>query len=88
MNRRDLVVAASGRSGLTQKHIHTSLEPILESIMDALSKGEKVCLHNFGTFYVKDIPERASRNPKSGQQITVSAKRVIKFKRAAPVIIK
>lgn len=80
MNKRGLVMAAADKSGITQKDIQSSLEPILESIMDALSKGDKVTLHNFGTLYIKDVPERPSRNPKSGKAIIVPAKRVIKFK--------
>lgn len=73
-------MAASAKSGITQKDIQSSLEPILESILDALSNGDKVTLHEFGTFYIKDVPERPSRNPKSGEPIIVPAKRVVKFK--------
>lgn len=73
-------MAASSISGISQKDIQSSLEPILESILDALSKGDKVTLHNFGTSYIKDVPERQSRNPKSGEAIIARAKRVIKFK--------
>lgn len=80
MNKRGLVMAAAEKSGITQVVIQSSLEPILESILDALSKGDKVTLHNFGTFYIKEVPERPSRNPKSGEAIIVPAKRVIKFK--------
>lgn len=79
-------MAASSKSGITQKDIQSSLEPILEAIIEALSKGDKISLHNFGTFYIKDIPERASRNPKSGEAIMARAKKVVKFK-ATPLAV-
>lgn len=88
MNKRDLVIAASQRSGLTQKQIYSNLGPILESILDALAKGEKICLHNFGTFYIKDVPEHPSRNPKSGERIIVPAKKVIRFRPTPEVDLK
>ena len=86
MNKRELIMAASSKSGITQKDIQSSLEPILEAIIEALSKGDKISLHNFGTFYIKDIPERASRNPKSGEAIMARAKKVVKFK-ATPLAV-
>lgn len=85
MNKRDLIKAAAQRSGLTQSVIQSSLEPILDSILDALSKGDKISLHNFGTFSIKELPERQSRNPKSGQTIMARPKKIIKFK-ATPLV--
>lgn len=78
-------MAASAKSGITQLVIQSSLEPILESILEALSNGEKVTLHEFGTFYIKSIGERMSRNPKSGEVFKAKAKKVIKFK-ATPLV--
>lgn len=86
MNKRDLIKAAAQRSGLTQSVIQSSLEPILETILEALSNGDKISLHNFGTFSIKELPERQSRNPKSGQTIIARPKKVIKFK-ATPFLV-
>ncbi|MBF0575744.1 HU family DNA-binding protein [Dysgonomonas sp. GY617] len=85
MNKRDLIKAAAQRSGLTQSIIQSSLEMILETIRVALSKGDKISIHNFGTFSIKQLPERQSRNPKSGQTIMARPKKVVKFK-ATPLI--
>lgn len=88
MSTRELIMAASSKSGITQKEIQSSLEPILETIIEALSNGDKISIHNFGTFYIKDIPERASRNPKSGQAIIACAKKAVKFKATPLAVIK
>ncbi len=82
MNKRELVIAAAAKAKgrITQGSIQQAFELILESTSEALAKGEKITIANFGTFYVKEMKERISRNPSTGEKITVEAKKVVKFK--------
>ena len=80
MTKRELAALASAKSGITQKNILDCMDPILESFLDALSKGERILIQNFGTFYVTNRSEHKSRNPNTGETIIVPAKKVIKFK--------
>ena len=55
------------------------VEAVLEGITTALAKGEKVELRGFGTFKVKESKPRTGRNPKTGEEIQIPAKKVVKF---------
>jgi DNA-binding protein HU-beta len=83
MTKREIAALASAKSGITQKTILDCMNPILESILEALSREDKILIQNFGTFYVAKRSERKSRNPSTGEAITVPAKKVIKFKLSA-----
>jgi nucleoid DNA-binding protein len=80
MNKREIVMAASAKSGIIQKDTQKSMEAAFECILDALAGGEEVSIQNFGRFYVKEMKERNARNPGTGEAIIVKAKRVVKFK--------
>ena len=82
MNKRDVILLATAKSGsrITQKSIQLGFELVLESILDALARGEKITIANFETFCVKEMNERNSRNPSTGEKIIVKAKKVVKFK--------
>lgn len=73
-------MAASKKSGISQKVIQKCIEPFFESILETLIEGNKITIANFGTFYVKEMKERMGRNPQTGEKIKVGAKKVIKFK--------
>lgn len=85
MNKRNLITMVSERVGCPQTHVEKLLDPILECIRDELIKNEKITINNFGTFMVKDMKARNSRNPSTGKAIVVEAKKVVKFK-ASPNI--
>ncbi|UTW58925.1 integration host factor subunit beta [Kordiimonas sp. SCSIO 12603] len=63
---------------------HRDVERIVSKIFDeitgALSRGDRVELRGFGAFSVKERPARVGRNPRTGEQVDVSAKRVPYFK--------
>ena len=48
-------------------------------IRDALERGESVKLSGFGNFQLRDKPQRPGRNPKTGEEIPISARRVVTF---------
>jgi DNA-binding protein HU-beta len=80
MDKQKLIVAISNKTGITQREIRQSIEPMFECILEALQKGEKVSIHGFGYFYVKQREERKSRNPSTGESFIAPPKKVIKFK--------
>lgn len=80
--------AAKKKLDLTKKEISATLELILETISDEVRKGNRVNLKNFGVFrrHTKPArPKRTGRNPKTGEEIVIPAKKaekVVKFRPA------
>ena len=64
----------SSATGLTKKDAATALDATLDSIKTALSEGDTVSILGFGTFSVKERPEREGRNPATGEIITIPAR--------------
>lgn len=87
MNKRDLVMAAANRAKgeITQRNIQLGFDLILRSMSEALKKGEKITIANFGTFYVKEMKERNGRNPANGEAIIIAQKKVVKFKATSKI---
>ena len=65
---------------LLQKDCEVSVRLVLESMTQALIKGHRIEIRGFGTFSVNSRPPRVGRNPKSGEEVAVPAKRVPHFK--------
>jgi DNA-binding protein HU-beta len=79
MTKADLVKAVA-EVGLTKKKAAEAVEAMLDVIKDALVRGEKVQLIGFGSFNVKERPSRRGRNPQTGAELTIPAKRVPVFR--------
>ncbi|HAW49350.1 TPA: DNA-binding protein [bacterium] len=79
MTKQDLVdkVAAIG---LTKKQAGAAVDALVNGIKDALKKGDKVQLIGFGSFSVKKRAARTGRNPRTGAEIKLPAKKVPVFK--------
>lgn len=73
MNKAELVNSIAQKSDLTKKDAEKALNAVLESIEDALGKGEKVQLVGFGSFEVRERAERKGRNPQTKEEITIKA---------------
>ncbi|MES2201182.1 MAG: HU family DNA-binding protein [candidate division FCPU426 bacterium] len=80
MTKVDLIDQVAEKSELSKKEVEKLLETIITSIQTALKNGEKVSLTGLGTFVVKDKKARMARNPKTGEQVQVPAKKSPKFK--------
>ena len=65
---------------LYQRDVEHVVNAILDEIVDALSKGDRVELRGFGAFSVKNRPARTGRNPRTGETVTVEEKHVPFFK--------
>ena len=66
--------------GLNKREAKEFVELFFEEIRSALEKGDNVKFSGFGSFSVRDKPQRPGRNPKTGEEIPVSARRVVTYK--------
>lgn len=79
MNKQTLVDAIAQSTGLTKKAVTDVLNHFIDSVMGEIKKGGTVTLTGFGTFKSIKTKSRQGRNPKTGQKITIPAKRVPRF---------
>ena len=79
MNKAELIEVVSKEAKLTRKETGHVLDAVIETITDTLSKGGKVTLVGFGTFQVMERKARRGRNPQTGDEIQIPAKKVPKF---------
>ena len=80
MNKTELVAAIAEKTDLTKKDAELALTAVVESITEALEKGDKVQLIGFGSFEVKNRAARTGRNPKTKEAIEIPATKVPVFK--------
>ena len=80
MNKTELVNSISEKAGLTKKNSEAAVKAFVESVQEALEKGEKVQLIGFGTFEVRERAAREGRNPKTNETIHIPASKVPAFK--------
>ncbi len=80
MNKTELVDAIADSADLSKAAASKALDAVINSITDALKKGEQVSLVGFGTFVVKDRAARTGRNPRTGDPIEIAAAKVPGFK--------
>ena len=80
MTKADLVDDVSDAADLTKKDAERLVEIVFESIIESLNRGDKVELRGFGSFRVRSRRPRRGRNPKSGDAVSIPAKRVPYFK--------
>ncbi|PHS28327.1 MAG: integration host factor subunit alpha [Robiginitomaculum sp.] len=80
LTRVDLASAVVSEVGLSRQDSAEFVDTILNKIADALVRGESVKLSSFGAFHVRDKNERMGRNPKTGEEVPISARRVVVFK--------
>lgn len=80
MNKVELTKSVATKIGSTQKDAAVYVDAVIESIKDGMIEDGKVQIVGFGTFEVKDRPERDARNPQTGETITVKACKTPKFK--------
>ncbi|CAN5728508.1 integration host factor subunit alpha [soil metagenome] len=65
--------------GLNKREAKDMVETFFGEIRDALERGEAVKLSGFGNFQLRDKPQRPGRNPKTGEEIAITARRVVTF---------
>ena len=80
MNKTELVAAIAEKTNLTKKDSEAALLAVVESITEALAKGDKVALAGFGIFEVKHREARTGRNPRTGETMEIAATDIPSFK--------
>ena len=79
LTKKDLVELVAKKSNLTNKAARESVTAFLNGIRDALKREEKVVITGFGTFSVRRRAARPGRNPKTGEKITIQARKAPGF---------
>ena len=80
MNKSELISKMAEISGMTKASAEKALNAFVEAVKVALEKGEEVSLVGFGTFMVAERAARKGRNPRTGEEIEIPAKKIVKFK--------
>ena len=80
MNKAELIAAVAANADVSQKEEAKDIEDVMDEIKGELKNGDKVQLVGFGTFEVKNKPERQGRNPRTKEVITIKASKAPVFK--------
>ena len=80
MNKAELIHAMAAESKMTKVDTKIALEAFISTVSKSLKKGDRVTLIGFGTWNVVKKAARKGRNPQTGKEIKIAAKKVVKFK--------
>ena len=80
MNKTELVTRMAEKTGLTKKDAEALLGAFTSTVEEVLVEGDKVQLVGFGTFEVRERAERKGRNPQTGKEMKIAAKKAPVFK--------
>ncbi len=80
MNKADLIDAIAGSAELSKADAKKALDAFIEATSESLKSGDRVALVGFGSFSVSERSARTGRNPQTGKEIKIPAKKVVKFK--------
>ncbi len=85
MTKAELVSAIAKGAGITKKQADAALKAAVEAVANALKKGERVAIPGFGIFSVRNRAERKGRNPRTGAEIKIPARKVVVFRPAKSI---
>ena len=80
LTRMDLSEAVFREVGLSRNESADLVESVLQHMSDALASGDTVKISSFGTFAVRAKSARVGRNPKTGDEVPISPRRVLSFR--------
>lgn len=80
MTKTDLIDRIQTKTGKTKKESAELLETVFTAMKNTLESGETLKIAGFGNFSVKQKKDRIGRNPRTGEAITIEARRVLSFK--------
>jgi integration host factor subunit alpha len=80
LTKADMAERLFEELGLNKREAKELVEMFFEEVRNALERGEHVKLSGFGNFTLRDKNERPGRNPKTGEEIPISARRVVTFR--------
>jgi len=79
LTQADMAESLFNEMGLNKKEARDLVHLFFQELVASLVLGEQVKLSGFGNFYLRDKKERPGRNPRTGEKIPVSARRVVTF---------
>ncbi len=80
MTKADLVENVYLKTGFSKKESADIVEMVFDLMKNTLEDGEKIKIAGFGNFLVKEKASRRGRNPQTGDEITISARKILTFK--------
>ena len=80
MTKADIIEKVYQKIGFSKKEASELVEMVFNELKDVLCNGEKIKISGFGNFVVREKKERIGRNPQTGDQIKISARRVLTFR--------
>ena len=80
MNKSDLIAAVAAKTGDTKKNAEASINALIDVIAESLKDGEKIQVVGFGSLEVRERAERKGRNPQTGKEMKIAAKKAPVFK--------
>lgn len=80
MTKRELVKSMAAKMGASQKVAEEALDAFMDAVVESLGKGEEVNLIGFGKFAIKERAPKIGRNPKTGEEFQIPARKVPMFK--------
>jgi DNA-binding protein HU-beta len=80
MNKSDLIDQIAKDAGITKAQATSAVNSFIGATSSALQQGDNLILVGFGTFSVSERAARKGRNPRTGQEINIPSKKVVRFK--------
>ena len=80
MNKSELIAAIAAKTGETKKNAEASINAMIDVIAETLASGDKIQLVGFGSFEVRQRAARKGRNPQTGKEMKIDAKKAPVFK--------
>ena len=80
LTKKELVLLVAQETGITQVDVKRVIQRTLDRVIDTLKEGKTIELRNFGVFKVRQRAPRRGRNPKTGQEVPITPRRVLVFR--------
>lgn len=80
MNKTDLIAVVAHSAKISKSTADRSISSFLDAVTTALANEGKVTLSGFGTFSIIERAARSGRNPRTGKQLTIPARNVVRFR--------
>ena len=85
MTKAEIIARAAEEAKISKAAAGAAFEAVISCIEESLKKGEKTTIVGFGTFSVADRKARIGRNPRTGKEVKIAAKKAPKFSAGAPL---
>lgn len=80
MNKSQLINAVAEQTNLTKNDVKKAIDVFFDIAEQKLQQGDKVVISGFGVFSVAQVSERVGRNPRTGEQVRIPARRSVRFR--------